>query len=362
MKIKLSNYTPPLRILLISLISLALISNTYADSQLIFAIDVIRHGDRTPIKEIPNDKHVWSEGMGELTARGMQQEFSLGQGFRSMYIERYKLLPKSYSASTMYVRSTDYNRTLMSAEAVLMGLYPLGTGPQINNSPALPSQYQPIPIHTVAQKEDPLFEDRTHGPGFESRVIEYVINTPNWQNKVNLYQDKLNKWGLISGMSLKGLYPVSGLGDTLYIRSLYNIPLPKGMSENDSKEILALADWIHVNVFQPYEVGSYASSALLKEINNYLSTAAKGENQLKYVLFSAHDSTILGLMSGLKSPLAKSPPYASDVKFLLFKETNKNILFVNIIYNGTIVNIPECKQQPCTLTEFSNLAQKAAGS
>lgn len=48
------------------------------------------------------------------------------------------------------VRSTDYDRTLMSAEAHLAGLYP-PNGAQIFNPNLV---WQPIPVHTVPQAEE----------------------------------------------------------------------------------------------------------------------------------------------------------------------------------------------------------------
>ena len=50
----------------------------------------------------------------------------------------------------IFVRSTDYDRTLMSAEANLAGLYPP------NNSQVFESSvhWQPIPVHTVPQSQE----------------------------------------------------------------------------------------------------------------------------------------------------------------------------------------------------------------
>ena len=83
--------------------------------KLIFAIDVIRHGDRNPIIAIPAVAHDWPEGLGQLTALGMHQEYELGKKCRHDYVNKEKLLPSSYQKGTLYVRSTDIDRTLMSA-------------------------------------------------------------------------------------------------------------------------------------------------------------------------------------------------------------------------------------------------------
>src|SRR5271157_460200 len=132
--------------------------NASARDRVVFVVDVIRHGDRTPIDEIPAAPHFWAEGLGQLTAIGMRQEFELGTKLRSAYVAQDGLLPPRYTPGTLYVRSTDRDRTLMSAQSFLMGLYPQGTGPILPSSTrsALPNGAQPIPVHTVPIGEDAL--------------------------------------------------------------------------------------------------------------------------------------------------------------------------------------------------------------
>jgi lysosomal acid phosphatase len=71
----------------------------------------------------------------------------LGQWLRQRYSE---FLPEVYSRENIYVRSTDVDRTLMSAASNLAGLY-LPEGDQKWNGKI---DWQPIPIHTVPERMD----------------------------------------------------------------------------------------------------------------------------------------------------------------------------------------------------------------
>ena len=54
------------------------------------------------------------------------------------------LSPQDYDPDAFLIRSTDLDRTLMSATSYINGLYPLGTGPMINQN--LPVYLSPTPI------------------------------------------------------------------------------------------------------------------------------------------------------------------------------------------------------------------------
>ncbi|OUC46566.1 histidine acid phosphatase [Trichinella nativa] len=110
-----------------------------------------RHGDRTPALNFslnPDDIASWAEGPdGELTKLGILQQFRLGEYLRNRYQD---FLPNHYSSNLIYVRSTDYNRTIMSALANLAGLFPPSAEEKWNEN--LP--WQPIPVHSVPKNMD----------------------------------------------------------------------------------------------------------------------------------------------------------------------------------------------------------------
>ncbi|XP_020614726.1 testicular acid phosphatase homolog, partial [Orbicella faveolata] len=125
---------------------------------------VYRHGDRSPTHIYPNDPYqedVWPQGIGMLTQKGMRGEYALGKFLKSRYVEGYKLFNATYilkevrefSSSlrvNIYIRSSDYDRTLMSAQTQLNGLYP-PKGHQIWRDNL---DWQPIGIHVVPLEDD----------------------------------------------------------------------------------------------------------------------------------------------------------------------------------------------------------------
>ena len=90
----------------------------------------------------PINRTYWDRygGPGELTTKGHRVEYDLGVALR----KQYGFLNKTYSSRRVRVRSTDVDRTLISAQLVMTGLFkpsPLQTWNK--NLPWLP-----IPVHT----------------------------------------------------------------------------------------------------------------------------------------------------------------------------------------------------------------------
>ncbi|XP_035663925.1 prostatic acid phosphatase-like [Branchiostoma floridae] len=125
---------------------------------------VYRHGDRSPVLAFPNDKNTedtWPQGFGQLSQEGMRQHHNLGTFLRNRYVtpgflnasySRYQIQVWSQCSPPPQIQvwSTDVDRTLMSAQADLSGLYP-PSGDQVWNPDIA---WQPIPVHTRPVGED----------------------------------------------------------------------------------------------------------------------------------------------------------------------------------------------------------------
>lgn len=335
----------------------------FAEDALIFAVDLIRHGDRTPIISLPTVNYQWKEGLGQLTAKGMQQEYKMGMEFRKKYIEQSHLLPEHYEEGTMYVRSTDYDRTLMSAESLLMGLYPPGTGPEVADSslPALPYAFQPIPIFTAPSKYDEIIMQQLSSLEHAKLMEQYVFPTKEWQEKNNDLKDKYPLWSQLTGIQINNLDELQMVGDTLYIHQLHHVPLPEGLSEKDVATIIKASSWAFMAEEKPQQVANAYSGKLMINIANYLNSGSQKKSKLKYVLLSAHDSTIATALSFLGAPLETPPPYASNLNCALY-ESDANGYTVKVTYNGKPITIPACGGEMCELQQFVRFVNSVKNS
>ena len=326
------------------------ISQAYATDKLIFAVDIIRHGDRSPVKNIPKSPYTWPQTLGELTPEGMYQEFQLGKSKAAQYKIQNHLLPDSYERDTMLVRSTDFDRTLMSAEAFLLGLYP-PTAATADGKFALPYHYHPIPIHTVSLKEEDLLISKI--ARFDALTAKYVFSQKTYQTKKTQIKNKLAQWQTLTGMDLSKTSNLIYLADNLYIRKLHNVPMPTGITPAMADEIINLGQWFSLAKFAPYPIGMSASKALLKLISEKFNAASQNNLTLKYLLFSGHDDTILSMLSALHHPQTARPKYASDLNFLLYKN-EKGQYYVKLNFNDQPVSLPGCGEI-CMLADFNKL-------
>jgi hypothetical protein len=328
------------------------------DSKMVFAIDVIRHGDRGPVADFPAAPHKWPQGLGQLTPEGMHGEFELGKQFRARYIDKNHLLPPTYDCDSMYVRASDIDRTLMSAECTLLGLYPFGQGPLTDaGTEGVPSRYQPIPIHTRPREtDDVLIADvNKTSPDVYKR---FVYESPDWKAKQAEVQPSFERWSKLTGFKIKNLQTMTLVGDTAHIRKIHHVPLPEGMTQADEDAMAEVGDWVFGAKFKPTEVGQVTGLNLLKLIEKYFDDATKSDGKLKYVLFSAHDSTISSLLSALKAPANGRPRYSSDLNLTLWK--SGNAYTVKVALNDEPVNFSGATNGESSYDKFAELAQPAA--
>lgn len=109
------------------------------------------------------------------------------------------------------MRSTDVDRTLMSAQANLAGLYPPTDDQKWDIK-----DWMPIPVHTVPQSEDYVLASKKY---CDKYTFEYerVLNSPEMKSLNEANQQLYNYLTKHSGRKISSLETVEFLYNTLFI-------------------------------------------------------------------------------------------------------------------------------------------------
>ncbi|XP_071966382.1 testicular acid phosphatase homolog isoform X3 [Engystomops pustulosus] len=288
---------------------------------------------------------------------GIRQQYGLGQFLRRRY-EHF--LSPSYRKEEIYVRSTDYDRTLMSAQANLAGLYP-PNGTQQWHSDIL---WQPIPVHTVPVSQDRLLKFPSKDCPRFYELMKETIQLPEYKDRMNAWEDFIARVANYTGYSVDQALSrrVWKVYDTLFCQKSHNFSLPAWATPDvlhTLEEISAFDMKAHMALYKPKEKARLTGGILVDAVLKNFTEAIKKSSPLKMVMYSAHDSTILALQGALGVYSGIHPPYASCHIFEFYKESD-GTYSVGMYYRNEsnrepyTLALPGCTS-PCPLHIFSQL-------
>uniref|UniRef100_A0A7E4VAK7 Lysosomal acid phosphatase n=1 Tax=Panagrellus redivivus TaxID=6233 RepID=A0A7E4VAK7_PANRE len=368
------------------------IANIAAGNELLLVQIVWRHGDRAPVETYPNDVHgedVWPNGFGELTELGMRQQCALGEVIREHYINRDNdtFLSRSYNSKEVYIRSTDVNRTIISAMSNLAGMYPSGkSGHDFPDGKSYwPSHWTPVPVHTVPTEIDHVGNVFAPCPRADELSIE-IANSAEYKAVERQYHDLLHYASINSGKQYK-LSDIYMLHDTIYIEKLYNMSQPSWVTPDfieALRNVSKVANEFTYGISKPYvpELIKLRGGPMLGHIIDLMehkiacATSTNHDNckwisKLKYYAYSAHDTTVAALLStfGDEERVIRGglPHYTASVSLELWNVTNLGpavkILFHSAFHHDYKVITDFTKGCPrgsdfCPLDVFVKRSQK----
>lgn len=317
---------------------------------------VYRHGDRSPVHFFKSDKYqnYWPQGKGQLTQRGMKQEYELGRLLKDRYVEKQKLLNSSYLFKEIYVRSSDKDRCIMSAQAQLNGLYP-PIGKQVWRNHL---DWQPIGVHVVPKNEDYFLRPYDYDC---PRLRELKEKSKQEEQYKNMAKQNKEMLAYISAHSQEtvSLDNVWGIYDTLFCEKSHNLTLPSWAMNGTTWESLRnLSQFEMTSLFNSPEkaklTGGSLVGAIIKNMKGYLESESK-----KMYIYSAHDTTLVALLSALDIFDGIQPAYSSAVIIELYSDENdaKKDANVRIMYrfgqskDPKALKLPKCSQE-CPLNDI----------
>ncbi|XP_070258358.1 testicular acid phosphatase [Myotis yumanensis] len=356
------------------LLLLLLLPQALGEGPLVFVAVVFRHGDRAPLVSYPTDPHkeavstLWPRGLGQLTSEGVRQQLELGRFLRSRY---EAFLSPEYRREEVYVRSTDFDRTLESAQANLAGLFP-------EASPGRPeAAWRPIPVHTVPVTEDKLLRFPTRSCPRYHQLLREATEAAEYQTALEGWTDFLAHLENCTGLSLVGepLRRAWKVLDTLMCQRAHGLPLPSWASPDVLQtlaQISALDIGAHVGPPRAAEKAQLTGGILLDAILANFSRVQRLGLPLKMVMYSAHDSTLLALQGALGLYDGHTPPYAACLGFE-FRRSLEDLddddedagnVTISLFYRNDStglplsLSLPGCSA-PCPLGRFRQLTAPA---
>ena len=352
--------------------------NSSEEAKIRWAFELFRHGARSPYGGMTSDFKdcfgaQWN-GLKELTGVGLRQHFLVGHRNRIRYINEHKLLSENYDPREVYLISTDSNRTIMSANAQVQGLYPPGTGPQLfaNQSEVaippveassyqkakedldkdgyavLPNRINIIPVHSFFNDDHFIqLQDKRVCPNNkehykqneERKEVTDFLAAMDAKYGEKLYQILYNK-------DEKDKNPLKNYGKAYYIFDTVITQYTEGYDKFEEvahnlnvtqEELLKDAfDFFFLDLVGngiDNDICIHAMSPIVDRIIQLMKAKIKkdqdkeenyiGYDLPKFVMFSAHDSTcgaFIGYMKAVFGAEGRYPYFATNINLELIRE------------------------------------------
>ncbi|XP_018565955.1 lysosomal acid phosphatase [Anoplophora glabripennis] len=317
-----------------------------------------RHGDRSPAKSFPTDQFFTLDnfpmGFGQLTNKGINRHYELGQWFRDRYST---FLPEQYSPKDILVMSTDVDRTLMSAAANLAGLYP-PRGWQVWNKD-LP--WRPTPIHTVARADDNVLAMKKSCPRWdklydESKSSEFYQQID--KEHAELYEYVSEQ----SGLNVTSTDEIRLIRSIFYCYRNFNESfIPSWAETLNQTELDYLAGLTYAGRTATGEMKRLRAGPFFNYLISYFYDVSNNvENKPKFLMFSSHDTELVSVLDAMGVNDISPVSFAATIIWEV-KETTEGSKYVNLFYRKSddeLLNltVPGCAFD-CQLDDFKVLLE-----
>ena len=358
-------------------------------------VEIFRHGIRSPEEsDFDPDKFWEAIGYGELTGPGMRQQYILGAALLDTYPS---LLGATYSPGAIYVQSAQENRTIVSAESQLYGIYN-NTGPSLaanynitladppfnstnvntvvtnlsNVSSAVPNKYSPIPVHSMPQQGDYLLQSYLNCPNANSFYYSHINDSVVQGVFAELNGTVQQLQGM--GLTANTIQLFDDLGDTVMCDYANDVPLPGNIDPTSEiyRDLLFFTRWyeIYPTLALPVQRQIFAGP-FLYNLLSMIQQVQNGTTSLNFVFYAAKEtmlSTILTAFNIMTPDCLKAnwdaernnqtvpypeciyPAFAAN---LIFEFYNTSDPYVRVKYGNNVMSV--CGTETCSLADFTSL-------
>lgn len=362
---------------------ITILNNTKEEEELRWAFEIFRHGARSPYSGMNSNFQdcfgtQWN-GVKELTGVGLRQHFLVGYRNRIRYMEENHLISKHYDPREVYLISTDTNRTIMSANAQVQGLFLPGTGSNLTENQSevavppvekgiyteekealdsqeyatLPNRMNIMPIHNFFTQEHFIqLQDKKNCPKsakyYEAnqnrKQVKDFLERMNTKYGAKLKEILINEEDKVDNVLLnytKAYYIFDTIvsqyteGKEYFQKIVQQLEVDEKVLLDDCFEFFDL-DLIGKGIDNDSELCLHSMSPIFDRLIKWMDAKIDKDNKgqinyteydlPKFVMFSAHDSTcgaFMGFMNATFGTEIKYPYFATNINLELLIEIGK---------------------------------------
>ena len=284
---------------------------------------------------------------GQLTALGRLQALSLGRNLRLRYVNKAHLIGSEYDSNDIYVRATNRQRCLETAQCVLAGMYEKSLGKATT-----------VVVHTATDEQEMLYpntkmcrflkEMRANIPGLLAAIPDYRAVESAFYEHV--------------GHGANRRLDVMQLRDHIVMRLAHGLPVDPfflAMSEAIDREAVRVIKMEMCGVeAEQRMILPLSAGPLLKMIRENLDAAMQDPPPSTRIrLYSSQDATLVTLLVAIGCYDEQWPPYVGELAFELYEDTNHNH-WVQILYGGQRLTLQGLTGPLMTVKEFFDVADR----
>jgi len=348
------------------IIGIVLCFSVFAEKKLDFVLAVWRHGARSPMtfsktSSIGDSFEIWPDGTGQLTENGKEMHRELGRFLRNRYKDFYPF-EEEYRRKDIYVRSTDRDRTLLSAVSNLGAFLNVTTPGNV-----------PFPVHTLPTETDNLLRYPNMNCKRFSEILKNkeIQQTPGYKALDEKYADDFKKMAeLLNDTTEYNLNNMWTIFDNVDCHKYNNFTetVPAELLSGPLYDRLTVAAGLAMKTLftdiegnRRIELSRMQGGVLLGDILEQLRSPLKQydfDEAVKYLVYSAHDTTLAAALVAMNAQQKnfKQPFYASALLFERYFDDSTGTHSIEIWYKNnkefTDLTAETCGESPCSLDQL----------
>ncbi len=291
----------------------------------------------------------------QLTELGAQQLIRIGRLLRQRYGVNcsegasspssggagHNLISNRQGDRDVYLRSTNMCRTLQSLRSLVVGLYdiPDPMNKQTEEGAAEDAEYGVLlqrnapTVHTRPKSSETMFPQSTCHELAERRSV--VLTNQHFYENFEDYGSIHERLRALLGLPNKD-DKVSWLmlKEILSCYKVHAYPYPLSLTYDDEKTATHVCGWMWGKLYGDEQLNRLAAGRFLRELLEDLTRAEKED--IKMLIYSGHDSSLVPLLCALGLYDNQWPPYASYLVLEVARSKSNGERFVRAIYNDEV--------------------------